>query len=129
MPTRPRHAILGAIVLFLAIVVVAGWSDEAGAQVFQGTIDFDNLPPLVMTVTLQPGGAATYTMTLGGRTIDFGVVVASVNGSSVSGFAQSTRFLVGPCRFQGTFDGTVANMTLDAPSCGAGGTLILTRVA
>jgi hypothetical protein len=108
---------------------VAGGAGEAAAQVYQGTLQFNSLPPLDLTVTLHPGGPATYTANFLGRNIDFGILVASVNGSSVVGFVQSTKFGVRQCNFQGTYDGTTAILTLEATSCGDGGTVVLTRKA
>jgi hypothetical protein len=113
--------------LAVVVVAVAGVTGEAAAQTFQGTIDFDSLPPLPMTVTLVPGGPAQYTIRIG-RVTDRGFVVASVNGSSVIGFFQTTFFPnVSPCGFQGTFDGTTATLALDPFSCGGGGVITLTR--
>lgn len=131
MPILPKRASLSVFVLAIATVAVMGFGREAQAQVFQGSLDFVTLPPLTMTVTINPSGPASYQISLvTGRVIDRGFLAASVNGSSVSGFFQSTTLPVRPCEFRGTLNGPVANLTLDEPTCGGGGgTLILTRIA
>lgn len=128
MSILPKRAILWVFLLAVVIVAVAGITGEAAAQVFRGPLDFDTLPALTMTVTLIPGGPALYQIDLGGFT-DSGFVVASVFGSSVIGFFQSTVLAVRQCNFQGFYDGTTAFLTLDPGSCGGGGTLTLTRIA
>lgn len=129
MPLALKRPMLWVFALAIIIFAVAGGVSEADAQVYRGTLQFNNLPPLALTVTLHPGGPATYTATFNGRTIDFGFLVASVNGSSVIGYVQSTRFAVRPCNFQGSYDGTVALLLLDPVSCGDGGTVTLSRAA
>lgn len=131
MPILPKRAFPWVFVFAIVALTVAGIANEAAAQVFQGPLDFADLPALTMTVTLNPGGAASYRVTtLTGSFIDAGFLVASVSGSSVIGFFQTTTFPnVRPCEFQGTYDGSVANLILDPVSCGAGGTLTLTRIA
>jgi hypothetical protein len=132
MPIFPTRATTWLVVLFVAILALAGLTGEASAQVFRGTLDFVSLPPLTMTVTLAPSGPASYQVALiSGRVIDRGFLVGSVNGSSVTGFFQTTTFPnIRPCEFRGTINGNVVNLTLDEPSCGGGGgTLDLTRIS
>jgi hypothetical protein len=129
MPVLPKRAILWAFVTAVIVVAVAGFSGEATAQVFQGPLDFDSLPPVTMTVTLHPTGPATYTMSFQGQVFDAGILVASVQGSSVAGFFQTYDPGYRQCNFRGTLAGDTATLILDAPSCGEGGTLVLTRIA
>jgi hypothetical protein len=130
MPILPKRALRWAFFIGVVLAAITGFTSESAAQVFQGPLDFDDLPVLTMTVTLHPGGPASYTIaTLQGRVIDVGFLGASVNGSSVSGFFQSTRFPVRACEFRGSLNGPVATLTLDALSCGGGGTLTLTQIS
>src|SRR5262245_58692776 len=128
MPVLPKRPTFWVFLFAVAIAAVVGLADEAAAQVYTGTLDFDDLPPLSITVTLNPGGPASYRVTtLTGQLIDNGLLAANVNGSRVTGSLQSTRFLVRPCEFTGSYDGTVASLVLDNVSCGGGGTLTLSR--
>jgi hypothetical protein len=129
MSALPRRAILLTVVLAVVILAVAGWSDEATAQVFQGTVFVQGLPPVDITITLQPGGPALYVMRFGGRQIDAGLLSATVNGSSVQGFIQSFQPGIRPCFFSGTVSGPTASATLDPVSCGRPGSVLVTRVA
>jgi hypothetical protein len=129
MPRSFKRPMLWMFALAIVIFGIAGGAGEAAAQVYTGTLQFNSLPALNLTVTLHPGGPATYTATFNGRTIDFGFIVASVAGNSVAGFQQSTRFAVRQCNFQGTYDGTTAVLFLDPVSCGDGGTVTLTRTS
>jgi hypothetical protein len=128
MPVPPRRAILLMLVLAGVMVAGAGFTSEASAQVFQGTLKFNRSPFVFnVTLTLQPGGPAIYRADFLGQTVDAGIVVASVAGSSVFGFIQTFQSGIRQCFFQGTYDGTTANLQLDPVSCGDGGTVILTR--
>ena len=126
MPAPPKRAILLVFVLAVVSIAVAGFTSDADAQVLKGSLKF-NASPIVfnLTVTLQPGGPALYKVSYLGRTIDTGILVASVNGFSVSGFVQSSNVRVRPCFFQGTYDGTTASLQLDEASCGDGGGIVL----
>lgn len=128
MPVLPKSAILWMFVLAVIVTAVAGFTGEATAQVYQGPLDFDTLPPFTMTVTLHPSGPASYTLPVGSFT-DRGLLVATVSGSAVFGFFQSTVLAVSQCFFQGSYDGTTAILALDPTSCGGGGTLTLARVS
>lgn len=129
MPVLPKRAIPWIFMFAIVILAVAGFSGEAAAQVYQGPLDFDTLPPITMTVTLQPSGPALYTLQFGARVFDSGFLVASVAGSAVFGFFQSTANPIRACFFQGSYDGTTARLILEPGSCGGTGTLTLTRIA
>jgi hypothetical protein len=141
MPVSPRRAIPWVFALVFVALATVGLAPDADAQVFQGPLDFFNLPPMTMTVTIQPSGPATYTIQLGdfvpgsgpssgGNRQDRGFVVASVVGGNVTGYFQTIQFPnIRPCIFQGVFDGTTARLSLDPVSCGGGGTLTLTRIS
>lgn len=130
MPVLPRHLIPWVFILTVVIVGVVGFSGEAVAQVYQGPLSFEGLPTVTITLTLHPGGPATYRMDFAGRIVDTGIFVAFVSGSSVRGFVQSNQPCCNaPCFFQGNYDGTTATLVLDPVTCGAAGTLTLTRIA
>ena len=129
MPVSSKRAILWVFVLAVVSVAVAGFTGEAAAQVFQGPLDFTSLPPVTMTVTLQPSGPALYRMSLGGRVFDTGILTATVSGSVVAGFFQSSDPTVAPCFFQGNYNGTTASLALEPGTCGDTGTLTLTRIS
>ena len=132
MTARSRRALpwlFGSVIVALA---VAGLSSEASAQVFQGTFTSPDFPGVAvdMTVTLQPGGPAIVVRSFRGRRIDIGIMVAGVNGSSVSGFVQATSPRpTRQCFFSGTYNGTTAILELEPVSCGGPGTITLTRAA
>jgi hypothetical protein len=107
------------------LLVVGGFSGEASAQVFRGTMTFQGLPSLDIVLTIVPGGPATYVASFSGFVVDTGFVTASVAGSAVVGVIISNNFL--PCNFQGTYDGTTAILNLDRVSCGGPGVVVLTR--
>jgi hypothetical protein len=127
VPSRRAKVLL--FVLVAIFVAFAGFAGDADAQVYRGTLKFDSSPFVFdVTLTLQPGGPALYRLDFLGRTIDTGILVASVNGSSVSGFIQTSQPGIAQCFFAGTYDGTTVSLRLDVRSCGDGGTVLLTRV-
>jgi hypothetical protein len=113
--------------LALVAIVIGGFAGEAAADVYSGTLTFQGLPPANITITVIPGGGATYTTTFLGRPFDSGAVAAFVNGSSVSGSLISNKYV--PCLFTGTINGPTATLNLDPNSCGGPGLLIVTRIA
>lgn len=128
MTVLPRRATLYLFILATVVLVVSGISGEASAQVYQGTLVSSSLPfPVSVTVTLQPGGPALYTVSAFGIVIDAGLVVANVAGSSVTGFIQTFTPGIRQCFFTGVVNGPSATLTLDSPSCGGSGTVSLTR--
>lgn len=130
MPLLSRRAMWLFVVVVVALAV-AGISREASAQVYQGTLTSPEFPGVAVniTVTLHPGGPATYTLSYFGVQIDSGILIANVAGSSVNGYIQSSDPTVGPCFFTGTVNGPGATLTLEPVTCGGSGTIILTRVA
>jgi hypothetical protein len=129
MLVLPKRAILWVFVLAVVTIAVAALTGEAAAQVYQGPLDFSSLPPVTMTVTLQPFGPALYRMSLGSATFDTGILTATVSGSFVAGYFQSSDPTVAPCFFQGNYDGTTATLALEPATCGDTGTLTLTRIS
>ena len=133
MPTLPKRSFLGLLVFAVVVIAITGFAGEAAAQVFQGPFAMTSPTAVTftMTVTLHPGGPATYTMaTLQGRVFDRGFLAASVNGSSVNGYFQTTTFPnTRPCVFSGTVNGPVAILNADPTSCGLVGTVTLTRIS
>jgi hypothetical protein len=129
MPVLPKRAILWVFVTLVMVIGLAGFSGEATAQVFEGPLTFNGRPSFTMTVTLHAAGPATYVLSFQGAVFDAGIVVASVQGSTVTGFIQTFDSNFRPCNFRGTLVGGTANLILDEPSCGLGGTLVLRRIA
>ena len=129
MPVLQNRAILWAFALLVVGLMVVDFSSEASADVYQGPLDFDTLPAFTMTLTLQPSGPALYTMRVGNFTDRGFFLAATVSGSRVVGYFQTTALTARACNFQGTYDGTTAILILDPFSCGGGGTLTLTRIA
>jgi hypothetical protein len=125
MPVLPKRAILGVLVVGVMLLVVGGFSSEASAQVFRGTITFEGGPPIDVTLTLVPGGPAVYVASFLGIVVDTGRLTANVAGNTVVGVIISDFYF--PCQFQGTYDGTTAIFNLDPVTCGSRGTVILTR--
>jgi hypothetical protein len=115
--------------LGVLIIAIVGLSPEASAQVYRGTITSPQFPGFALDigVIVRPGGHASYSVNVGAEQIDWGILVASVSGGSVSGYLQSVDPTVGPCFFGGTYDGTTAVLTLDPSSCDGPGTIILTK--
>lgn len=130
MPLLSRRA-MWLFVFVVVALAVAGISREASAQVYQGAVTSPEFPGIAIsiTVTLHPGGAATYTLSYFGAQIDSGILIANVAGSSVNGFIQSSDPTVGPCFFAGTVNGGGATLTMDPATCGGQGNITLTRVA
>lgn len=131
MIALPRRAILWAFLFAVVVVAVAGFAQEATAQVYRGTLVSPVLPGIVdVTVIVQPGGPASMLFAFSGRVFATGILVANVAGSSVFGFWQLTAPIPSrQCFFQGTYDGTTAILTLEPISCGAPGTITLSRAA
>lgn len=129
MPVTPRRIVQCALGLALVGIAVLGVSSNAEAQVYKGTLQFNSSPFVFnITVTIQPAAAALYQVTFLNRHIDSGFLAASVNGSSVVGYIQSSDVTIAQCKFAGNYDGTTAILQLDPGSCGGGGGLIvLTR--
>ena len=134
MPVMPRRAIPWVCVLAVIVVAVAGFGGEAAGQVsgvFRGPLVLDGLPPLTMTVVLQPPEPALYQIDHLGRIVDTGILVATTKSEvgffvSVFGYLQSSRPC---CKQQCFFWGTGVNgrfdLVLGAESCGAAGSLTL----
>ena len=82
MPISERRVVPWMLRFALVAALVGGFAGEAAADVYSGTLTFQGLPSANITITVIPGGGATYTTTFLGRQFDSGALVASVNGSS-----------------------------------------------